>query len=289
MMDIERMPGDLSAIAADLTALLADVGDASASTLGSLYAILGNPGTDDFVAVLGQLLDAALAMDTASDGTQTATTLLRSILERVGETPADPDDSLHTIIGQRDAAALDKNTNDDGTQSHTALLRSAINRLGNVGSSDIYSEAVKIDTLEDLFLERRVVKTVTFDGGAGTGAVGTVALFTVTGGVDIDIEPFCTTNLTEAAPTATIEVGVAGNTDYIIATTNATDIDADEIWHDASPDSPIELTSDASKKVTIYDTNIIATIGVQNVTGGVIEFSVLYKPRTSGASLVGAA
>lgn len=35
----------LLAPSADLTALLADVGDASASTLGSIYAILGNPAT----------------------------------------------------------------------------------------------------------------------------------------------------------------------------------------------------------------------------------------------------
>lgn len=139
----------------------------------------------------------------------------------------------------------------------------------------------KVDALDALMLTRRVIKTVTFDGGAGSGAVGIVNLFTVTGGVDVSIEAFCTTLLTEAGATATIEVGIAGNTAFIIAQTDAVDIDANEIWHDATPDSTIELTSDASKEVTIHGSDIIATIGAQNVTAGVIIFSMLYTPRTS--------
>ena len=48
------------AIIADLTALLADVGDASASTLGSLYAILGNPA-QTYLAMIGYEGAASLA------------------------------------------------------------------------------------------------------------------------------------------------------------------------------------------------------------------------------------
>lgn len=134
----------------------------------------------------------------------------------------------------------------------------------------------------------RIIVVITFDGGAGSGAVGVVDLLTITGGVDISLEAFCTTLLTEAGATATIEVGIAGNTAFIIAQTDAVDIDANEIWHDATPDSTIELTSDASKEVTVYGSDIIITIGAQNVTAGVIVFSVIYTPRTSGASVVAA-
>jgi len=127
----------LAALDTDLDAILADVGDASGATLLSLYGILGNPGTDSVVTVIGQLLDAALATNVASNGTNTEITLLRTILDRIGQTPAAADDAIHTIIGQRDAAALGKNVDDDGTQSAIALLRSLIDRIGNVGASDI--------------------------------------------------------------------------------------------------------------------------------------------------------
>lgn len=270
--------------ATDIDSLLADVGDASASTLGSLYAILGNPGVDNFTEVIGQLLDAAIAMNVASDGTQTTIELLRAILERIGETPADPDDSLHTIAGQRDATALDKNTNDDGTQSHTALLRSLIDRIGNVGSSDI---STKVDAVEALLLPKRVIKTVAFDGGAGSGAVGSVALFTVTGGVDYSIEIFCTETLVDAANLATISLGTAASTAQIIAVTGAagqggTTIAINEIWHDIAPDASTELTSDASKEFTSYGEDIIYTIAGEAITDGTLVASIIYTPRTSG-------
>lgn len=54
----------------DLT--LADVGDASGSTLGSLLAIVGNPGTDSLAATMGQLADAAAADDPTSADTVVA-------------------------------------------------------------------------------------------------------------------------------------------------------------------------------------------------------------------------
>ena len=52
-----------------------------------------------------------------------------------------------------------------------------------------------------------VRKTITFTGGAGAGAVGTVALFTCTGWVNVAlIGGFCTTDLTEAAVAATLSL-----------------------------------------------------------------------------------
>lgn len=186
------------------------------------------------------------------------------------------------------ATGVDASTDINSLLANVADLITRTKGLDDI-HDDISVVDAKVDVLEELFLPKRVVKIVTFDGGAGSGAVGTVNLFTITGGVDIDFEAFCTTNLTEAGATATIEVGIAGKTDYVIATTDAVEIDAGEVWHDATPDSTIELTSDASKEVTIYDSDIIATIGAQNVTGGVIEFSIIYTPRTSGSSLVEAA
>ena len=79
-----------------------------------------------------------------------------------------------------------------------------------------------------------VIKELTFSNDTGT-----VNVFTVTGDVVVRIIPICKTNVASAAA-ANIEMGISGTTDAMIASTVATDIDADDIWIDASPDSDIE-------------------------------------------------
>ena len=78
-------------------------------------------------------------------------------------------------------------------------------------------------------------KSVTFTGGAGAGATGTVDLFTVTGSVLFRMACVCSAPLTSPGA-ATVEVGITGSTAAIIAQTTATNIIAGEIWHDNSPD-----------------------------------------------------
>ncbi|GAG32311.1 unnamed protein product, partial [marine sediment metagenome] len=68
------------------------------------------------------------AMNAASGGAQTVVTLLRSILGRIGVTPADADDPVHTILGQRDATA----DTTAGTASIMAILNAAVAGLGLV-------------------------------------------------------------------------------------------------------------------------------------------------------------
>lgn len=144
--------------------------------------------------------------------------------------------------------------------------------------------STKVDAVEALLITKLVTKTFTFTGAAGFGqANDTINLFTVTAGVDISFEAFPTTNLTVSAGT-TLEIGFAGDTADLIAQTDPTTIDAGEVWHDATPDKKHELTSDASKDRVLNGDNIIATVGAGgNITAGVITFSVLYTPRTSGA------
>lgn len=125
-----------------------------------------------------------------------------------------------------------------------------------------------------------VKKTITFDGGTanaigdhdGTGDPFTIA--SVTGVVAARVFGICSTNL--AGASATLEVGTAGSTASIIAQTTATDIDAGEIWHDASPDSEVEAVSVATENFVTDD--IVGTVATANITGGVIDFYVLWKP-----------
>jgi len=147
---------------------------------------------------------------------------------------------------------------------------------------------------EDLMFDgwRQVEKTITFDGGTLNGigdADGTsnpFTIFNVTGEVKAKVIGICTTNL--AGDTATVEVGTSVDTDAIVAQTTATDIDAGEIWHDASPNSDIEAESVMSEKILANGTNIIGTVATADVTAGVIKFICLWRPLSKNGNVTAA-
>lgn len=135
-----------------------------------------------------------------------------------------------------------------------------------------------------------VDKSMTFAGGTtndpgdydGTGNPAT--LFTVTGTVLLRILAKCTVNLT--GNSATLEIGTALSTAGLIAQSTATDIDANEIWHDATPDSSIEATTVLAQKIVAQ--NVIQTVGTANITAGAITYTALWYPLSAGASVVAA-
>lgn len=134
-----------------------------------------------------------------------------------------------------------------------------------------------------------VDKSMVFAGGttndpgdsAGTGNPAT--LFTVTGTVLLRVLAKCTVNLASAGG-GTLEVGTALSTAGLIAQTTATAIDANEIWHDATPDSSIEATSVLAQK--IVSQNVIQTVATADITSGAITYTALWYPLSQGASVV---
>jgi len=129
---------------------------------------------------------------------------------------------------------------------------------------------------------RQIEKEITFDGST-TNAIGDhdgegnpFDIFTVTGTVRVKVYAVCTTLL--AGASATLEVGVTGATAGIIALTTATDIDASEIWHDASPDAGVELSSVVAENIVANGLDIKGEVKTQNITAGVIKFYCLWKP-----------
>lgn len=138
-------------------------------------------------------------------------------------------------------------------------------------------------------------KSITFAGGTpnaigdhdGTGDPASV--FTVTGDVVVRIAAVCSTNLTFDA-NATIELGIAGSTAAIIAQTDLTveGMIAQEIWHDATPDSEIEALSVIKEFIISGGNDVILTVGTANVTAGVIDFSCFWTPLSSTGSVVAA-
>lgn len=133
---------------------------------------------------------------------------------------------------------------------------------------------------------RIVEKEVAFDGTAGNGAQGTVALFTVTGTILLKLYAICSESL--AGASATIAVGTANNATDLIAQATATDIDEHDIWHDNSPDKDIESSSVVSQKIVSNGNNLIATIGTADITDGTIKFIAEWTPLSSDGNLTAA-
>lgn len=138
-------------------------------------------------------------------------------------------------------------------------------------------------------LIRAPTKTITFTGGAGAGAVGSVTVWTISGRVLIQIlpPPFCTTDLTEALATATVSLGVTSSTGFLLGATTSTAIDANEWWDDTTPALGIatDIMTRGSSNPVVVSENIIITCATQATNGGVLVFDCWYRPLTAGASL----
>jgi len=136
------------------------------------------------------------------------------------------------------------------------------------------------------------IKAMTFAGGTtndpgdygGTGNPAT--LFTVTGDVILRVIAICKTSLTGTS--ATLEIGLTGNTAILIAQSTATDIDVNEIWHDATPDATIELDSVSGASIVSNGQDVIQTAATANITAGAITYYCQWRPLSDGADVVAA-
>ena len=132
-----------------------------------------------------------------------------------------------------------------------------------------------------------VTKAVTFDGNANLGQSGTnTTWFTISGEVMVvAISGFCTTSLTEAGATASITLGITGDTNLFIAATTAVDIDGSEFWISNAPAANGIALPAACKDILITD-DILSAVASQNVNGGVLRIDCWWMPLSSGGSLV---
>lgn len=139
-------------------------------------------------------------------------------------------------------------------------------------------------------------KTITFDGSAGKGAVGTITVFTITGRVLIHrVLAFCTAGLFGGA-TATLRCGGVLDTDGLFNQISAADLDNNEWWQQATPSRGLvsldgghdggQISSQVQK---MTDEDIILTVGAAVVSGGAIIFDVWSEPVTDDGALVAAA
>lgn len=132
-----------------------------------------------------------------------------------------------------------------------------------------------------------VSKGMTFAGGTandpgdydGTGNPAT--LFTITGDILANFFAVCGTSLVGSS--ATLEIGIAGNTAGLIAQTVAENIDAGEVWIDTGP-ATIEALP-ASQIIT-NGTDIIQTVATANITAGVLTYYCIWRPLSSDGNCV---
>ncbi len=131
-------------------------------------------------------------------------------------------------------------------------------------------------------------KSITYAAGT-TGAISSKTIFTVTGLVRVRLAARCTATLTSGG-TPTIEVGTTINTAGLLPqVANATTIATDEIWHmqDGTVDSSVE-TESTTALVKLVSTSILEKIAAATVTGGSLEYSLLWQPVSADGNVVAA-
>lgn len=138
---------------------------------------------------------------------------------------------------------------------------------------------------------RHVRKTITFTGGAGAGAVGTITLFTITGRVRLDrMSAFCTASLVSTGGTGTISLGVASSTGGLSSNKSADAIVANDWFTGVGVAAGIStdiLYSSFTVDVYLLSESLILTVGTANVTSGTLVFDVWYRPITDDGALAG--
>ncbi len=128
-------------------------------------------------------------------------------------------------------------------------------------------------------------KAITYSAST-TGAASAKTIFTVTGVVRVKIIAKVVSTLTSGG-TPTIQVGTAITGAGLLAqVSNATTLATGEIWHDATPDASVELDTVMPAKIITQD--IKETIGTTTVTGGSLEYCVLWQPISSDGDVVAA-
>jgi hypothetical protein len=136
-----------------------------------------------------------------------------------------------------------------------------------------------------------LVNTVDFSS-ATWNTVASHEVFTVTGTVRMRVLQLCTETLTDAADAATIQYGVAGTTDALIAATNAagaggSTIEAGEMWVDASPaDTYGDFATVILDKVITNGLDVGYEIAGEALTDGIIEFHCWWEPISSDGNVV---
>ena len=131
---------------------------------------------------------------------------------------------------------------------------------------------------------RKLVKTVTFTGAAGLGAIGQVPALTFSGiSYVVRLIPVCTVDLVSAGA-GTVSLGRSNAVTQFLGVTTATAMDAGQYWLGTTPHT-IAVGMPAGLKDFVCGTDITIDVLTGNVTAGAIAFYIEYMPISSGAEV----
>jgi hypothetical protein len=159
--------------------------------------------------------------------------------------------------------------------------------------SSFYRDANRVPITTDGIITKR---TVTFTGGTtdawgdADGALDGTAIFTVTGLVYAQVIAVCPT-ISLVGNSATIEVGITGDTAIFLPQETATQIDAGQIWvNDAANSTYIIAGGETAAagnlpEYLLYGNDIILTVGTANITAGELDFYCIWRPISSDADV----
>lgn len=118
-----------------------------------------------------------------------------------------------------------------------------------------------------------------------TGSVATHEIFTVTGAVRLRILAECTVNV---AGTGSIQLGVAGVTNTLIASTTGTDLDAGELWYDATPTTAYDTVANVILERIINGLDVGYEVTGDTLTSGAVTFHCWWEPLNATGAVVAA-
>jgi len=125
------------------------------------------------------------------------------------------------------------------------------------------------------------IKAITFATTAGAQS-----LFTVTGDVILRVFGICKTDVASAGG-CNVVVGVSGDTDAFLTSTDATLLAANEIWHDNSPDASIELDSVSVTHIVSNGQDVILTPSA-TLNSGAVTFYCQWRPLSDNGEITAA-
>ncbi|MFA5385572.1 MAG: hypothetical protein WC364_13130 [Eubacteriales bacterium] len=282
--------GEITTIAADVVILKGQVGgtDGATNVLGANNN--NNTFASDQVAanvdgsVLERLEDLKDRVDAVDNYVDSEVAAIKAVTDTIG-TPAGADLAA-------DIAAVKTEVDKIGTpaadvSADIAAIKLQTDEIGSAVGASISADIAAVQTALDAFAagggdgKAIVRKTVTF---SNTDA--DVNLFTITAGVVFKLFAFCTTNVESAGG---CNIGVDLGAGVVIADTDCTTLEANDVWHDATPDASVELESVAGKRVAYGGTIVLDIEGEKQVDSGVIVFVCVYTPLTSDGAVAAAA
>lgn len=121
-----------------------------------------------------------------------------------------------------------------------------------------------------------------------TGAQDAYTIFTITGDVLLQVFGICDVALVGAS--ATVELGVAGNTAALIPLTTAANLIAHEIWYDTTPTLTVEQIDvmGARTFVVANGQDAILTIATADLAAGDVDFYALWRPLSADGNVTAA-